>query len=188
MSNYSNFVKVFPIRCLDLLRTYRLAVWADREVTLMLAVASAGLTVPVERLGQKDYPYPFKDRARYPKARKELDRLFTQRFCGSTLLPQYPKTWCFGRLATTIGEPSQWTELQFPAAMSGDETVKSVIRHLRNSLAHGSIHMNGDPISEIVFVASARYRSPDFNYLMVSPDDFYYFLLKWFGFLRTLEF
>lgn len=154
----------------------------------MLTVASAGLTIAIERLEQKEYPYAFSDRANHPKAQTELDELLTQKFCGSVLLPEHPKSWRFGRLATTSGNPDEWVEFQHPTAMPPDKSVKSVITHLRNSLAHGSIHTKGDPISEIIFVASVHYHSADFNYMMVSPDDFHNLLLRWFRFLKKLKF
>jgi hypothetical protein len=154
----------------------------------MLTIASAGLTIPIERLEQKNYPYPFKDSVKYQQAHSELNNLLAEKLCGSILLKNYPQSWCFGRLATTVGEPDTWTELQYPQPMPNNQTVKSVLKHLRNAFAHGSIHTKDDPISELTFIASVRRYSPDFNYLMVSPDDFRIFLQKWFKFLGTLKF
>ena len=56
MSNYSSFfAQDFAVRCHDLLRHfYRPAKAKDREVTLLLAVAAAGLVVPYER-PQRDH-------------------------------------------------------------------------------------------------------------------------------------
>ena len=139
MSSYKNLTKIFPKRCYDLLKLYPFARWADREVTLMLTVASAGLTIPIERLEKKNYPYPFTESVRYPQAHNELDNFLAEKFCGSILLKNYPQSWCLGRLATTIGDPDSWTEFQYPQPMPSNKTVKNVVKHLRNALAHGSI-------------------------------------------------
>ena len=52
MSNHSNFfAQDFAARCADLLaHFYRPAKARDRELTLLLAVAAAGLVIPRERL------------------------------------------------------------------------------------------------------------------------------------------
>jgi hypothetical protein len=188
MSAYKNFVHIFPKRCSDLLKTYRMAKWADLEVTLMLSLAAAGLTIPLERLDKKRHPYPFHDSIKYHEAKVEFDELLVDNFCGSTLLKEHPRSWCFGRLATTTGDPDTWPELNNPTPISQNITVVKLIKHLRNAIAHGSIHTKGDPISKIVFVASLQYGSVYFNYLTVSPDDFYNFLLKWFKFLNALPY
>ena len=188
MSDYTNFAKFFPQRCSDLLELYRLANVTDREVTLLLTVASAGITIPKERLENKNYPYPFDDNHRYQDARDRLYELLEQNFQGSVLLPKNCKSWCFGPLAKVNGDPDNWAELQNPSSMPPKHSVKKVIKHIRNSLAHGSIHTYGDPISKIIFVASVKPRGSDFNYLLVSPEDFLAFLKQWFKFLGTLEF
>ena len=58
MSEYSAFfAQDFASRCRDLLRDfYQPAKAKDREVTLLLAVAAAGLVVPLERLLSKGQP------------------------------------------------------------------------------------------------------------------------------------
>ena len=86
MSSYKNLTKVFPKRCYDLLKLYPFARLADRDVTLMLTIASAGLTIPIERLEQKNYPYPFKDSVKYQQAHSELNNLLAEKLCGSILL------------------------------------------------------------------------------------------------------
>jgi len=92
MSSYKNLTKAFPKRCYDLLKLHPFARWADREVTLMLTVASAGLTIPIERLEKKNYPYPFIDSVRYPQAYNDLYNLLAEKFCGSILLKNYPQS------------------------------------------------------------------------------------------------
>lgn len=187
MSSYKNFTKEFPKRCSDLLKVYPVAKWADREVTLMLSVASAGLTMPIERLKNKNYPYPFHDRAKFPKAQAEFDNLISSSFLTSPLVDP-TQSWYYGALATVVGEPDSWQEFQNPLLLTNTKTITEVTSHIRNALAHGSIHTKGDPISEIIFIASEKLRSPNFYYLMVKPNDFLAFLKKWFALLETMDF
>jgi hypothetical protein len=82
MSNYNNFVQDFPKRCDELLCHFiKPASGRDREVTLMLAVASAGFVIPFERLRQPTDPqrqHPARDRERFEEysGAKKLDHDF----------------------------------------------------------------------------------------------------------------
>jgi hypothetical protein len=61
MSEYKDFVRDFPLRCHDLLKKFEPgAKLRDREVMLLLAVASAGLVVPYEGL-RPERPHPSGD-------------------------------------------------------------------------------------------------------------------------------
>jgi hypothetical protein len=88
MSSYSNFIKDFPSRCLDILKKYeKYAITHNREVTLMLAIATAGFVIPFERLRppKEDPDQPSRDRDKFPKARNELEKILDVSFVGSVL-------------------------------------------------------------------------------------------------------
>ncbi len=125
---------------------------------------------------------------KHPNAKAKVDELLEKQFIGSILLPKGPKSWRFGNLSSTDGDPDRWVELSKSTVMSSDKSVKSVIKHIRNSLAHGSIHTRGNPISDIIFVASVKPRSPYFNYMIVAPRDLHAFTLNWFKFINGIEF
>jgi hypothetical protein len=183
MSGYKNFTKEFPKRCSELLKAYHVARIADREVTLMLSAASAGLTFPIERLKKRNQPYPFHDRANYPKVQREFDKFLSSSFLNSPLANS-SENWRYGLLANVNGDADAWQELHNPSPLSDDKTVKDITSHIRNALAHGSIHTNGDPIDELIFVASEKQGSPNFYYLTVKANEFLFFFEKMVCFFR----
>jgi hypothetical protein len=188
MSHYVNFTRAFPKHCLDLLKDHHPVRWTDPEITLLLALATAGLTFPNEQFDHKNHHTPFNDWKRFPKAQTKFIRLMVEKFCGSVLLPEYPMTWTFGPLTTFSEDPITWTELELPAALPNEMTVYDLIKHLRNSLANGNVYTQDASITKIIFIAVARKDAGGLNYLTVGPDDFHTFLCRWFEFLNTLEF
>ena len=187
MSAYKNFIREFPGRCSDLLKAYPAAKWADRDVTLLLTIASAGITVPFERLTKKTYPYLFDDYANNPNTSIEFDKRLTSKFLHSDLLSA-PERWYFGSLENVKGEADAWPELRNPRPIPNAKTVYEIIRHLANALAHGGILTRGNPVFQVIFIARKSRRSEEINYLIVSPDEFLAFLKKWFQFLDELPF
>src|SRR5438093_5745376 len=96
MSNYKNFVSDFPDRCADLLRNFSASArHRNREVTLMLSIATSSIIVPLERLdGPKNGPkgywpgHPSHDWERFQAAKASLDELLDKPFIGSPLWPK----------------------------------------------------------------------------------------------------
>lgn len=195
MSAYENFIRDFPKRCEKLLNNYqKRSKLEGLEVTFMLSIASAGFTVPFERIRQpsKDkqnnsVPHPSGDRERYTKASEQIDEFFIEKFVGSTLCKEIQHSWCFGELASHRGDPDCWPEMGSPKKISKNKTVGPILKHFRNALAHGNIYTIGGNISRIIFLSEHHGKTGSFDYLSVSPDDFCTFLQGWFAFVKKLE-
>lgn len=193
MSNYSApFAQDFAARCQDLLRNlYRPAVDRDREVTLLLAIAAAGLVVPYERLsGAVDQPVM--DRQAHQAETRALKKLLGETLGASRLIGPTLRDWAGGRLASAEGDPDEWPELRNKTPLSESEEVTHVVACLRNALAHGNIVCRGAPrIDSMVFVCGYRSVHPKakthpLRYVAVPPDGFKRFLEQWFDTLSEL--
>lgn len=207
MSNYRNFVSDFPKRCDDLLRHFfNEANVRDLDVTLMLTVATAGFVVPFERLSacrearpqtcphcEKELPtrppvmHPARDRARYAAAAQEFDELLKRPFSGSSLGKESaPDEWFFAREVEAEGQdPDGWPDLRNPKPVSREKSAGSILKHVRNALAHGNVFTRGSPINLIVLLSKADGASK-YAMLAVTPAAFRHFLHNWFKFLREL--
>lgn len=185
MSEYRNFVQDFPKRCSKLLDRYeKTSRFAGLEVTMMIAIAAAGFTIPYERLRSN---HPFEDKKRYEKSAEMLEQLKKERFLSSRLTIGTDRTWCFGRLASHQGNPDSWPEMHFPTPLKEKQKTSDVLYHLRNALAHGNIYTLKNPIQTIIFLSKKDKNSNIFNYLNVSPEDFCRFLHNWFNFIAQLD-
>lgn len=161
-----------------------------REVTLMLAIASAGLTFPLERTkmpSHKNTPHPSNDRQTYQVAATQIETLKEGSFLGSALWTENPGSWCSGKLRNAKGAPDDWPEMAKPKIVRTEKTTGAILDHLRNALAHGNIYAEGDPIKRIIFLSEAARNTGVFKYLLVSPSDFLKFMQNWFVFISTLE-
>lgn len=186
MSSYNRFISDFPKRCNDLLDKYFLRTKAhDPEVTLMLAIATAGFVIPFERLS-KEY-HPTQDRERYQEAAAKLDAILNIRFLESDLWTEPPASWVYTKKVQDEQlELDFWPELKNPRPLK-DNQAGSVLKHLRNALAHGNIFTRGNPIDLLVFLSRPSKDSPKFAMLAVAPSDFHKFLHNWFSFLGKLK-
>jgi len=207
MSNYKDFVSDFPNRCSDLLRRfYKPAKYSDREVTLLLTIATSGLVVPFERLKpnkEGDLSPFFSDPDRHNSASKTLSELMSTKFLGSRLAGS-TSTWIyFNRKVEHDDMPDQWEDLRLPQQkISNQKTCGSVLKLLRNALAHGNIFSTGIKINQLIFLSRLDWNEEKtecmedlkhsreqgrFGVLAVSPDDFHQFLLNWFDFLSEVR-
>jgi hypothetical protein len=67
--------------------------------------------------------------------------------------------------------------------------VGSLLRHLRNSLAHGNIFSNdGGKIDQLLFLNLVPEKAGFCHILAVDPNGFHSLLLKWFEFIKSIEF
>lgn len=182
MSAYENFIQDFPNRCNDLLQECeKKARFIGREVTLMICIASAGFTIPFERIRQK---HPSENNCRYSEAAKRINELLKKNFLESRLAKGSKGSWHRGPLASHSGSPDNWPEIGSPDKIKNNEKVKEILFHLRNALAHGNIYTIGRRIETIIFLSETDYKSGKFNYITVTPDDFCNFLRNWFEFLN----
>ena len=196
MTAYKNFIKDFPRRCSKILDRYESdALSGGREVTLTLAMAASGFVVPYERLRPQEGELPYPDRGIYKQAASQFDALLKEKFLGSCLWKEEVSSWSFGKLSRVDGDPGNWSELQKRKSFGPYKKVGSTLTHLRNALAHGNIFTfpkddpdKDDPDIELIIFLSRPYvKSPKFNFLCVSPQDFQKFLRNWFVFISALN-
>ena len=193
MSAYKNFVQDFPLRCLDVLELARpSAGLKQREVTLALMVASAGLVIPYERLASKK-AHVSGDPQTFADASSKLTSLLEGRFLTSPLAAN-TISWCAGKLKTITGDPDSWPELSPTKPMTVEKFTGTVVSAIRNALAHGSIYTLGNRIESIIFISKRDVfdkdgikTRDDFSYILVSPVDFLTFLKNWFSFIEALN-
>ena len=187
MSSYDNFISDFPKRCDDILKNFfPLANARKREVTLMLAVATAGFSVPFERLRAEQHPA--RDRELFDDAARQFDVLLESPFLESPLWDAPAASWAFSNKIENIQQELDfWPELRQPKPLSKEKTTKSVLKHLRNALAHGNVFTRGNPIDLLVFLSRPSEDRSSFAMMAVTPSDLYQFLRKWFAFLGSLK-
>jgi len=197
MSNYTNFIKDFPNRCLDILSKYEsMARIENREVTLLLGIATAGLIIPFERLRPPtdNLTHPGKDRQNCQAATDEFERTLKLPFLGSSLWSGDPAAWTFAKDVEQIEtEPDCWDELKNKKPLSKEKKIGSVTKHIRNALAHGNLFTIGNPIQLIIFlsrccvyVGGESVPTDKFAMLATAPNDFLKFLMNWLTFLSSL--
>jgi hypothetical protein len=190
VSAYVNFVHDFPRRCRDILEAFETQAAArNREVTLLLAVASAGLVVPYERVAAHG-AHPSGDRENFPATAAGLSQALLTRLADTSLAGELG-AWRFGQVGSLKGKPDHWDGFS-KAKPSGNKKAGTVLRTIRNALAHGNIWTREDPIRELVFAREVRDGTPEGNllhyeYVRGSPDAFRMLLIAWFDLLDALE-
>jgi hypothetical protein len=205
MTAYRNFVSDFSQRCRQILDAYeKPTTLSGREVTLSLAIASAALIVPFERLCPSSADHVAPDRNK--KWVGELGRLFNEPFLkwvGSGSWRQIRPT----SAGTIQGQNvEQWLDPNAISPLSDERSVGSVLTVLRNSLAHGNLYTrsaNGSAIQELVFLSKRREdrstkpcahcgrRAPqlidEYEGVIATPRDFVALLRVWVDFLARLR-
>lgn len=193
MSNYNDFISDFPQRCGEILSQHEyFARLRGREVTLLLSIASVSILVPYERLARphrEGFAHPSGDRIRFRPAQEQFDKLLEATFIQSPLWNNtIPHSWKYEESVEVSHEPDFWPELRNPRSLSNNKQVRSVVKHIRNALAHGNIFTRGWPrIDTIIFLSQASRDTYRFNLLSVSPNDFRSFLTKWIQFLESIK-
>lgn len=196
MSNYKNFVSDFPARCAELLAEFEPTAQSwKREVTRMLCVAMPSIVVPLERLGlpkqtenSDTCAHPSQDSKKFEKAKSQFDCLLKQPFRESILcLESESKPWYFGELSDESKDPDDWPELKKPNRLGTEKEASTVLKHIRNALAHGNIFTRGHPDIEQIIFLSKPTKANRFCFLAVEPEHFRDFLKNWLEFLKELD-
>lgn len=190
VSSYGKFfAQDFGERCRDLLALLPEGRRHKREVTLLLAIAAAGLVIPHERLsydsgdpeGRKGQPGMDRDRFRLQgqQLRDELDKPFEGN-CRITFLE------------SALGDPEQW--VKHSSGESVTPTRLLVVKTIRHALAHGNIVARPPKgsIEELLFVcgyppAPKQQLDKRLRCLSVTPEDLEAFLIQWFTLLGDLQ-
>jgi len=195
MSEYTNFVRDFPARCREVLKMAEgPARLRGREVTLLLMAAASAFIVPFERLKPDEEPHasphPSGDRERFPEMAEAVSNLLNKPFLASELWQnQNAESWRVGELASIAGTPDDWPALKNAKPVSSQKKVRSLLKIIRNALAHGNLFTKGgSPVSEVIFVSTQRDKDGNilgYSFLQVSPSDFQQLLIRWIDFLEN---
>lgn len=196
MSEYKNFIQDFPIRCGQILEDYEYrAKSTGREVTHILAIASAALNIPYERLRRTSgrLEHPSEDKYKYPRAVGKFDNTLDKEFLLSEMWMGGIESWKIGEiLADDVNKsPEDWMIGATP--LPDHLKVRNVLEHIRNALAHGSIFTlpnEIDEIQNIIFLSEEKDRRQStgkYILLAVIPEDFTLFIKKWIKFMSTLN-
>jgi hypothetical protein len=190
----------FPKRCCDLLtRLQDEAIRSDRDVTLMLTVATAGFVIPYERLRPRnaDHPHPSGDRVRFDDASRSLDTELEKKLAVSDFSGSETSSWRWSdwQWYTPIPE-SKLADGNIDSALTVPYvslpetlTLEAFLNHVRNALAHGNVYTYGHPsIQRIHFLSKPYLRADYHDVLLAPPGTFRAFLLSWFDFLKGLRF
>lgn len=192
MSNYYNFVYDFPQRCRDLLqRYYKNAEKNDREVTLMLALASASIVMPYEILKPRQQGiHPRNTASANGELQSNLDKKLGEpfamsQFCTGVL----DLTWSYGecRFDAITNDVDEWRRVK---QITDKVSTRFVLDVIRNAFAHGGVFTYGNTeIEELVFLSTpvlARARPECTCYIIsVSPAHFHEFLHRWLDFFSN---
>jgi hypothetical protein len=151
-------------------------------------MAGTGLNIPLERLRSDNQGGAVQERKNpeFSDACAKFDALMRRPFKGSELCEEDCETWSYGPLSSTENAPDSWPEIDSPAPLS-NETVKTIVHHIRNALAHGNLFTRGEPIEMLVFVSKLKHQSKEYRYLIVNPEEFTSFLHRWFDFVKKLK-
>lgn len=171
MSEYSCWVTDFSSRCERLLKLCdHHAKSRDLDVTLLLAIASATIAIPFDRLTVPTTPHIDS----YPKG--NLDKL---RVSIKDIKDESIKEIIGNLPFGTIENPKRSRPEQWNGYLTGDnqditypngKEFLSIIKHMRNALAHGNIYTTGNPIKRIVMLKNV------YDHCLKQPTDEYEYL------------
>jgi hypothetical protein len=154
------------------------------EVTLLLSIASTGLLIPYARLKEKNHPSS--DLHNYYTAASALDKEMHGYFRKSVFTTAVGGHWGFGNVTITDGlYPEDINTLCRP--ISPKKQTGTVIKIIRNALAHGNILTRGNPIKRILFLSKPFNEAIRYDCIAVTIADFKLFLDKWLDFLSGLN-
>lgn len=188
MSAYKNFINDFPRRCREVLDfSEKFAHLKQLEVTLTLIVASSGFVIPFERLDSK---HPSRDNETYSNAACALNKILDQPFKDSPLWSDSFSSWTGGKLKSINGDPDSWEDLGRRKPFLPEKKVSTVLKVIRNALAHGNIFTFNNPIEALIFIRCSYDNDKvvnGYSFIYVEPKQFKEFLKLWFDFLETLD-
>jgi hypothetical protein len=185
MGVYVNYIKDFPGRILKLYDTSLSSAKTNGfEVTFLLSLTASGIAVPLDRLIPNDRPYPdpFEDRNTFKEAADKFDVLCKSSFKKSELWDEAFEEWRYGKCGIGNISPDSWDKI------SSTFSIGKLIKHLRDSLAHGVIITNGDKEKEINEIQLFTGKKKEgLKVLRVTPPSIEIFLRKWIKWLQTLN-
>jgi hypothetical protein len=196
---YLNFIQDFPKRCRDILLAY----WEDarrenREVTLLVAVATSAFTIPFERLNPSAPDHIADDR--YAGAVRKVGRLQNRKFAAWQKGASWKIVEGIDSKLIQTNQADAWASPRIRQPIPNGKKVGSILSIIRNALAHGSIFAYPRPVSRqkpveteaIFFLSRRRDESTkelidEYDLIIVSPADFRAFILDWISLLENLK-
>ena len=200
MTMWNDLMEDFPVRCQELLkRAEGVAKRYDCDFTLLLAVAAAGLVIPLERMDKSHLNGDIRAHDKLgDKLKGILNKPFHRsRFCMS------PRDWSYFRckpfkLEVTVED--RWNEIAKWKSCSREPLndgviVQTVLSAMRNALGHGNIEVfqtegtDDDGLIGRVGMLSitGKFKSegPDFfTVVHTTPAALKFLLQEWFAFLH----
>ena len=192
MSNYKNFIQDFPQRCGSILDGYKdQAKKSGLEVTHMLAIASAAITIPFERFRKPKHKrkHPSNEREMYHSATNKFANFCDKEFLKSSLWENETNNWYYGIIKEKKlnDQPESW--IAKAKKLPSDFKIIYLLNHIRNSISHSSIYASSDEKDNIdnlillnKFLEKGKFNG-DYSYVKVSVTDFNKFLINWIKFL-----
>ena len=185
MTQHHDYIIDLPERCIGILEyLWPAAKEQSREVTLLLMAATSAFVIPFERIKRKDL-YPDSNEV-FPSFDEELRKKWNE-----SPLSRCTEEWPLGDVSDWGGGPNSWPP---PTTRAGNEDVEEVLRIIRNALAHGNLHTDGNH-TDGNHIHSLRLHSEKreerkiigYRYLDISVSDFRQFLFNWLTLLRTFH-
>jgi hypothetical protein len=197
MSAYANYVKDFPTRCIELLDLTLHAEKKGLDVTLLLAVAGQAVMMPLERLEllrstlsaqRTDGNHPSGDAKTFKSAADKLSEALDKQCKVSSLFQNDHKEF----------DPDSWKynecelggvnlENVEPMKSIADKSCRTILKILRNALAHGNLRTDGKPINRLIFLSRVSKDVEKYHRLECHPDELRRFLKAWANALRSLK-
>jgi hypothetical protein len=152
----------------------------DREVTLLLMVASSGFVVPYERLSP---PHPIKDYDDFEEVYNNLKKMLGEEFEKCGFAPENPDSWLYAEIGVDDFQrgPDSWPT----GKPVGHQPLSYVLGIIRNALGHGNLYTEGNPIKVLLFFSENRKREGretillGYKFLKVPVKEFRQFLFWW---------
>ena len=184
MTQYHDYIIDLPGRCLDIFEYFEPeAKKQDKEVTLLLMAATSAFVIPLERIKSKELYSDSKEV--FPSFDEELKKKWSE-----SPLSRCPEEWPLGFTEDWDGGPNSWPP---PTTGVGNEDVSEVLRIIRNALAHGNLHTDGN-LADGNYIHLLRLHSEEhheyywnkvigYKYLDIPVSDFRQFLFNWLALL-----
>jgi hypothetical protein len=186
------FVTEYPERCgqlLDMLEGS--ARKADLLGSFALLVASAAFTIPFGRMVEKSHPLGKPEDSLYQAIKKLKKKSFVGAPFWNGARPAFFR---YAKITTDAEYPAKWRDARgdHPLASTEEKDANTVLRTIRNALAHGNIiyldkHGYETVGSRLVYLAFLSEHENDEGYRVAIFDEetFLSFLKAWIVWLQT---
>lgn len=186
------FVTEYPARCRQLLDMLEEpARKADLVGSFALLVASAAFNIPFARMVEKTHPLGAPEDQLYQAVKGLKKQDFTQAEFWDGAQPAFFR---YAKIVTGAEDSVQWRDAngQHPFSSSESKDANTVLRTIRNALAHGNVvylDKNGHETAgeRLVYLAFlSRHENGDgYRAAIFDEETFLAFLKVWIAWLQT---